>query len=123
MHKNNTPSTNWFKYHFLEKKLNTVLGYFIFGLLAVGCAYCSAFIDFKAGFIFFGVFVAIFICALFLLNPYFVFIFCNNFFVASITSFKAYTKCLDIPFGSGTDILVYLLFFSVLIKFNFRSSR
>ena len=118
-HKNN-PSTNWFRQQFLEKKLNTVLGYFIFGLLAVGCAYCSAFIDFKAGFIFFGVFVAIFICALFLLNPYF-----GLYFAIIFSSLPSLLSRLapnaDIPFGSGTDILIYLLFFSVLIKFNFRS--
>ena len=120
LHKNNNPSTKWFRYHFLDKKLNTVLGYFIFGIMAVACAYCTALIDFKIGFIFFGVFVAIFICALFFRNPYF-----GLYFAVAYSALPSLlsrlTPTLDIPFGSGTDIFVYLLFFSVLIKYKFRS--
>ena len=60
LHKNNSEA-GWFRHHFLEKKLNTGLGYFILSLLAVGCAFCTTLVDVKTGVLYLGVFVAIFI--------------------------------------------------------------
>jgi putative inorganic carbon (hco3(-)) transporter len=120
LEKNNNTSS-WFRYHFLEKKLNTAVGYFIFGLLAIGCAFCTALIDFKVGFAYLGVFVAIFIIALFFRNPYFGLYF-TIFFSAITTLLSRLTPGSDIAYGSFTDIFAYLLMFSVLFKYKFRSA-
>jgi putative inorganic carbon (hco3(-)) transporter len=118
LHKNNS-ETNWLKYQFLEKKLNTGLGYFILALLAIGCAYCTALIDIKTGVFYLGAFVAIFIVVLFIRNPYFGLFFTIVF--SSLPSFLSRVMpSTDLAFGSVTDVFAYLLFFSVIIKYKYR---
>jgi O-antigen ligase/polysaccharide polymerase Wzy-like membrane protein len=120
LHKNNSEA-GWFRYNFLEKKLNTVSGYFILSLLAVGCAYCTTLIDVKTGVLYLGVFVAIFIVVFFLRNPYF-----GLFFTIVFSSLPVLLSRLmpnvDIAFGSITDVFAYLLFFSVIIKYKYRTA-
>lgn len=119
LHKSDN-SAGWFRYQFLDKKLNTVLGYIIFGLLAIACAYCTALIDFKAGFAFFGFFAAIFVIALFLRYPYFGLYFTVVY--SAITSLLSrLTPSADLPFVSFTDAFGYLLLLSVVIKYKYRS--
>ena len=115
LHKNNS-ETNWLKDQFLEKKLNTVLGYFILSLLAIGCAYCTTLIDIKTGVLYLGVFVVIFIVVLFIRNPYFGLFFTIIF--SSLPSFSRIMPSTDFAFGSVTDVLAYLVFSASLLNIN-----
>jgi len=118
-HKNHVEA-GWLRYHFLEKKLNTTPGYFIMGLLAVGCAYCTTLVDVKTGLAFMGVVVAFFVVACFLRYPYFGLYF-TIVFSALPSLLTRLTPGADIPYGSFTDVLAYLLFFSVIIKYHYRA--
>src|SRR5579871_6852495 len=57
--KKSSPFKEWLRYHFLDKKLKTGLGYIIFGLLAVGIASGTALIDVKVGIGILGAFAVI----------------------------------------------------------------
>ncbi len=118
--KKSSPFKEWLRYHFLDKKLKTGLGYIIFGLLAVGIASGTALIDVKVGIGILGAFAVIFIVALFFRYPYFGLYF-TIAFAALPPLLERLPSNIDFPYASVTDGLFYLLLLSVILKYKLRS--
>jgi O-antigen ligase/polysaccharide polymerase Wzy-like membrane protein len=113
------PLRDWFKYHFIEQKFGTWPGIFIFGLLSAGIAYATVLIDYKLSFVFTGIFITVLVFILFMKYPYFGF-----FFVIAYSALPSTLSRLsgndDIPFGSLTDLLIYITLFSVISRYDLR---
>ncbi|HLX93373.1 MAG TPA: O-antigen ligase family protein [Puia sp.] len=100
--------------------MNTATGFIIAGLLAIGCAFCTALVDLKIGLAYLGIFVVIFVIALYLRNPR-AGLYVTIAFSAIPALLSRLTPGADFPYGSITDGLAYLLFFSVIIKYSYRA--
>jgi len=96
----------WLRYHFLEKKLNTWLGYLLIGMLAVMIAYVSVFVSYKLAFVIASVFVFVVLGVACVLFPYF------GFYFSIVLSCLIFTPeraiGLSLPFGMGIEVFSYL---------------
>ena len=113
------PLRDWFKYHFVEQKFGTWPGFIVFGFLALALAYSTVLIDFKFSVVITGLFITILSFILIMKYPNFGF-----FLVIVYSAFPSTLSRLaaseDIPFGSLTDLLIYLTLFSVISKYQLR---
>src|SRR5580658_9483924 len=109
----------WFKYHFLEKKFNTWLGFSILGLFAIAFAYSTVLIDFKVSIIATLVFLAAFVVVLVMKSPS-IGLFLIIFYSAFPSTLMRFPGLEDLPFSVITSLLIYLTFFSVLSKYKLR---
>jgi putative inorganic carbon (HCO3(-)) transporter len=115
------PVREWFRYHFFERKLDSIVGIAVLFLLAVIVGYASAFIDYRAGFGVVAIFIAIFLIVLFMRYPYF-----GLYFLIAYAALPAYLAriLLDTSikpdFGLIFNILLSILLFSVITKSEFQ---
>jgi putative inorganic carbon (hco3(-)) transporter len=113
------PFRDWFKYHFVEQKFSTWAGFFVFGLFSLGLAYVTVLIDFKFSFVIAGLFITILSFVLIMKYPNFGF-FLVMVYSAFPSTLSRFAGSEDIPFGSVTDVLIYLTLFSVISKYELR---
>ena len=115
--KSASPIGEWFKYHFIEKKLSSWPGILILFILALIIGYFSIEVDYRAGFGVVLVFAFFFLVTLFMKNPYFGLYFLiaysalPNFFIKMLIDSP--TK---IDFGRVIDVLTLLVFISLFGK-------
>jgi putative inorganic carbon (hco3(-)) transporter len=109
---------SWLRYHFMEKKLNTWVGYLVMALLGLGIAWISVFVNYKAAFMIaaLSIFVVIGICCV--LYPYF------GYYSTIIISCLIFTPermvGLALPFGFAIEIVTYLTLLGAITKGYFR---
>jgi len=115
--KKSNPVKEWFRYHFFERKMNSVTGIIILSLLAVGIGYSTATIDYRAGFGIVGVFVVVLFIILFMRYPYFALYFIIAYSALPSLLFRIFMDTsIKIEFSNLIDILTILLLFSILTK-------
>src|ERR1035438_4258469 len=118
------PVKQWFRYHFFERKLNSVVGFAVLSIFAVIVGYSSVFIDYTAGFALVGIFIAILILILFMRYPYF-----GLYFLIAYSALPAYLgrmfmdSSTKIDFGLIFNILLPILLFSIITKSQFQISN
>ncbi len=113
------PVRDWLRYHFVDKKFSTWPGFFVFGILSVALAYVTVLIDYKLSFVLTGLFITALMFILIMKFPNF------GFFLIIVYSALPSTLSRlagndDIPFGSLTDLLIYITLFSVISKYDLR---
>ncbi|MGB8194876.1 MAG: hypothetical protein WCF67_23275, partial [Chitinophagaceae bacterium] len=98
--------TGWLRYHIMEKKLNTWVGYLLVALLGVGIAYMSVFMSYKMVLMLAGVFFFAVLGVACVLYPYF------GYYTTIIISCLIFTPermiGLSLPFGFAIEIFSYL---------------
>src|SRR5215467_7099861 len=111
---------NWLKYHFLEKKLNTFLGYFLLTLVAAASSYAISIVDYKIGPILIVLVASLLMLVAFFKYPYFGFYFLIILSAIAPTLEKLFMW--PVPVGTFVDILTYLLLIVVLMNNDLRNS-
>ena len=111
---------NWFRYHFLEKKLDTHFGYLFFSAVAAIFVCCIVLVDVIAAPIVLAVVGGVLLCIATMKSPYFGFYFLLVFSSITITIDRLVT--LPLPSGNLAEILTYLVLFSVLTKYELKKN-
>ena len=109
---------NWLKYQFFEKKLNTVLGFMIFMVLAIVTSYTTAVIDYKIGIVIVMFFVALLVLIAFFKFPYFGF----YFLIAYSSIIPAIDRILNLPVLTVilVEALSYLMLLVIFFNYDLR---
>jgi putative inorganic carbon (hco3(-)) transporter len=102
----------WLRYHVVEKKLNSVVGYVLMGALAVAIAYMSVFVSYKSTFMLVGGVTFCVIGVACVLYPYF------GYYTTIIVSCLIFSPerafGLALPFGFAIEIYSYLTLLGVV---------
>jgi putative inorganic carbon (HCO3(-)) transporter len=112
-----SPLKEWFRYHFFEKKLNSLPGIFLLCLIAVVIGYVTETIDYRAGFGIAGVFIIVLLVTAFMRFPYF-----GLYFLIAYSSLPGILgrmfmgSSIQIEFSTLVDVMTVLLFFSIITK-------
>ncbi len=108
------------KYHFIEKKMNTFLGYFFLAVFAMAVTYGIALIDYKIGLLVIALCLGIIIFLLIMRWPYFGFYFTIVF--ASINVTVDRITMVSVPSGNLVEIFTYLVLLSILLKYDLKKN-
>ncbi|HEX4852473.1 MAG TPA: O-antigen ligase family protein, partial [Puia sp.] len=112
--------TSGLRYHFLEKKLNTFLGFFLLALITVSVTYAITLIDFKIGPIVVGVVFALGLLVAFFKYPYFGF-----YFLIILSAVAALLERMikwPVPVGTFVEMLTYLELIIIQMNYELRRS-
>jgi putative inorganic carbon (hco3(-)) transporter len=107
---------NMLRYHFLQRKLNTPLGFIFMGILAILMAYLTAMVNYRIGPIVVGVIASIGFLIAFIKYPYFGFYF-TIFFSAISMSLN---RMIDFRWVYLIAPMSGLVFVSVLLQYDLR---
>jgi putative inorganic carbon (hco3(-)) transporter len=104
----------WLRYHIVEKRLNTPVGYAMMGLAAIAIAYLSVFVSYKLvlGIAAIFLFSVIGVCCV--LYPYFGYY--TTITVSSMIFSPERLIGLALPFGFAIEILTYLTLLGALTQ-------
>ncbi|HKP31429.1 MAG TPA: O-antigen ligase family protein [Chitinophagaceae bacterium] len=104
----------WLRYHFITRKLNSVVGYLFIALLGVGVAYISANFSYKLAFVAVAGFIGLLLAVATVLYPYFGFYWC---IVLSTLIFSP-ERMFNLPFAYGlvVEMYTYLTVLGVLTQ-------
>jgi membrane protein YdbS with pleckstrin-like domain len=108
------------RYHFLEKKLNTVLGWILLALVSVPLVYAVVLVDYKIGPLVVGAVAAAMLLVIMMKYPYFGFYFLIAF--SSLTATIDRLVTLPIPSGVFIDIILCFEFLSVILKYDLKKN-
>jgi putative inorganic carbon (hco3(-)) transporter len=108
------------KYHFIEKKMNTVSGYLFLAVFALAIAYGTALIDYKIGLAFIALCFGIITLLVIMRWPYFGFYFTIAF--ASIVITIDRITQVPVPSGNLVEIFSYLCLLSILLKYDLKKN-
>jgi putative inorganic carbon (HCO3(-)) transporter len=108
------------RYHFIEKKLNTVVGYFFLCLIAVSFVYFISRVSTISSPLLLAVAAIFLLCIYILKNPYFGLYFLIVFSSVTITIDRI--TQLPLPSGNLVEFLGYFIFFSILLKFHLKKN-
>jgi len=115
--KSESPIKEWFRYHFMEKKLTSWPGVFILFILAAMIGYFSIEVDYRAGIGVALVFVFLFLVMVFMRNPYFGLYFLIAYSALPNLLVKmSMDSSIKIDFGRVIDILTVLVLISLFGK-------
>jgi putative inorganic carbon (hco3(-)) transporter len=114
------PVGNWFRYQFLEKKLNTPFGYLFLALIALVLGYGMIAWSKLTGPLVLGVVACLLLTIILFKSPYFGFYFMIGLSSVTVTL----DRLVELPLPSGTliEIFTYLLLLSVMLKFEIRKN-
>lgn len=114
------PVGNWFRYQFLEKKLNTRFGYLFLALIALGLGYGIIVWGKSTGPLVLGITGCLLLTIVLFKSPYFGFYFMIAFSAVTVTV----DRLIELPLPSGTliEIFTYLLLLSLMLKFEIRKN-
>ncbi|HVM89342.1 MAG TPA: O-antigen ligase family protein [Puia sp.] len=107
----------WFRYHLIERKLNSFPGILLIIVIALVSGYLTQAIDYRAGIGLAMIFAVIFLVMIFIRYPYF-----GLYFLIAYSSLPAtldrlfLQSSLSIKFNNITDLLCILLFISVIVN-------
>jgi hypothetical protein len=107
---------NILHYHFIERKLNSWLGYFLMIVIGLGLSYVTAVIDYKAGVAVVAGFASLSLLFLFFKFPYFGFYFTLAFSSLVVELWRL----IDLPWGNVVDPMIVLAFLATIIRYDFR---
>jgi putative inorganic carbon (HCO3(-)) transporter len=110
----------WLKYHFLEKKLNTRFGYFLFSGIALFLGFLIV-INWKTGPAILAVTAAFLIFVAVMKNPYFGFYFLLA--ISSVTITIDRLIRLPLPSGNLIELFTYIGLLSLLLKNRFKKNN
>ncbi|PWT75996.1 MAG: hypothetical protein C5B59_07585 [Bacteroidetes bacterium] len=116
----NPSISDWLRYHFLEKKLNTFFGYFLLTLTAVGSTYAISMIDYKIGPILIAVVGSLLLLVAFFKYPYFGFY--SLIVLSAIAPMLERLFTWPVPVGTFVEILTYLSLLTVQMNYDLRKS-
>jgi hypothetical protein len=110
----------WFRYQFLEKKLNTPFGYIFLALIALLIGYGMVTISKFTGPLVLGVVGCFLLTIVIFRSPYFGFYFLIAFSSLTVTI----DRLIELPLPSGTliEIFTYVLLLSLMLKFDLRKN-
>jgi putative inorganic carbon (HCO3(-)) transporter len=110
----------WFRYHFLEKKLNTKFGYLFLFALGTGLIYAISSLGIISSPVVLAVFGGLLLCIVTLKNPYFGFYFLIAFSSITITI----DRLIDPPLPSGTlvEIMTYFILLCLLLTYDLKKN-
>ena len=106
----------WLRYHFLQKKLNTAFGWILLFLIGALLVYGIVMVDYKIGPIVVVCVSAFLLFVLIMKYPYFGLYFLIAF--SSITTIVDRLITLPIPTGTFIEVITYLEFLSILLKYD-----
>jgi putative inorganic carbon (HCO3(-)) transporter len=110
----------WFRYQFLEKKLNTQFGYIFLAVIALLLGYSTVVFGKLTGPLVLGVTGCLLLTILLFKSPYF------GFYLLIALSSVTVTidRLVELPLPSGTliEIFTYLLLLSLMLKFELRKN-
>jgi len=109
---------NWLRYQFLEKKLNTVFGYFVLSVIGLGVTYAMLTIDYKIGPEVVFVFLSLLFLVTFFKYPYFGFYFL--IILSAISPLLERIVSVTVPVGTFVEILIYLELLIILLNYDLR---
>ncbi len=110
----------WLRYHFLEKKLNTVFGWILLSLLSVLIVYSIVMVDYTIGPALVASFAALLLLVLLMKYPYFGFYFLLAF--SSVTTAIDRMFTLPIPLGIFIEIITYFVLLSIVLKYDLKKN-
>ncbi len=115
-----TTVREWFRYHFLEKKLNTRFGYLFLLVLGMGLVYGIQTLGIITGPIVLAVVGGLLLCIAILKNPYAGFYFLIAYSSITVTI----DRLADPPLPSGTlvEIITYFILLSLLLTHNLKKN-
>src|ERR1700722_8809730 len=115
-----TASKEWFRYQFLEKKLNTRFGYIFLFILGIGLVYGIKELGIITSPIVIAVFSGLLLCISTLKYPYVGFYFLIAFSSITITI----DRLIDPPLPSGTlvEIITYFILLVLLLKHDLKKN-
>jgi putative inorganic carbon (hco3(-)) transporter len=107
------------KYHFLEKKLNTVPGFLLFAVMATVIGYGTGLVDIKFGFIVDAMVASVLLVVTLVKYPYFGFYFLLGFSILT----AVFDRLLNLPIPTGTfvDVITFVLFLTILLNYDLKS--
>ena len=110
----------WFRYQFLEKKLNTGFGFLFMAAWALAFVYCLVFVNqvFALASVVAVVFVAFAVASM--LYPYFGY-YCTIIFSCLIFSPERLFAMQPLPFGIGIELVTYVTLLGAVTKSNLRA--
>jgi len=110
----------WFRYQFLEKKLNTRFGYLFLAVIALFLGYGVVALGKLTGPLVLGVAGCFLLTIVLFKSPYFGFYFLIAFSSVTVTI----DRLVELPLPSGTliDFFTYLLLLSLMLKFELRKN-
>ncbi len=111
---------SWLRYQFMEKKLNTLFGYFLLALIGVTMIYFIVLKSYLVGPIAIAAIAGICIMIAILKYPYFGFYFLLCF--AAVTT--TIERMVPIPFSTGliVELFTYMLLFRIMLKYELKKS-
>jgi putative inorganic carbon (hco3(-)) transporter len=104
-------------YHFIEKKLNTGLGYLLVFVMGTAVAYGTTLLDYRIGPIIVGIVGSIMLVIAFLKFPYFGF----YFTIAYSAVIVELMRLIDLPFGIFIDPMTALVLLGTILKYDLSS--
>jgi cell division protein FtsW (lipid II flippase) len=110
----------WFRYQFLEKKLNTRFGYIFLAIVALLLSYSVVTLGKLTGPLVIGVMGCFLLSIVVFKNPYFGFYFLIVFSAVTVTI----DRIIELPLPSGTliEFFTYLLWLSLMLQFDLRKN-
>ena len=111
---------HWFRYQFLEKKLNTRFGYLFLALIALILGFGIVTSGKSAGLLVLGVVSCLLLTIMLFKSPYFGFYFLIAFSSVTVTIDRLVE--LSLPSGTLVEIFTYLLLLSLMLKFEIRKN-
>jgi hypothetical protein len=105
-------STLW--YHFIEKKMNTWLGYLIMTIIGVWIAYVCTLLDYRLGPTFVAIAVSVMLVISFIKYPYFGF----YFTIAYSSIVVTLARLSDLPWGIFIDLMIALVLLGTILKYD-----
>jgi hypothetical protein len=120
IHIKQTSAGQWFRYHFMEKKLNTRFGYLFLAVVALLIGYGIVAVDKITGPLVLALVGGFLLTIMIFKSPYFGFYFLIAFSSITVTI----DRLVEFPLPSGTliEIFTYLLLLSTLLKFELRKN-
>jgi putative inorganic carbon (HCO3(-)) transporter len=120
IHLKNSAFRTWFRYHFLEKKLNTKFGYLFLLVLGIGLVCGIEMLGTITGPVVIAVFGGLLLCITTLKNPYIGFYFLLAYSSITITI----DRLADPPMPSGTlvEIITYFILLSLLLTHDLKKN-
>jgi putative inorganic carbon (hco3(-)) transporter len=112
------PHSGWLKHHIVDKKMNSVIGYIFLSIIILGITWLTVTVDQRIGPGVVAGLGGICLVIAFMKFPYFGF----YFTIAFSTLVSTIDRLLNIGVPSGTfiELFTYLLFVSVVLKYEFR---
>src|SRR6266700_4565943 len=120
LHNNEATVSGWLQHHFINKKLTTLPGIALLGIIAIGMAYLIVLVDYRIGIaVTFGVAV-IMLCAMCVAYPFFGFYF--SYVISLFLMFPArlINSASVIPTGMIPEYISYLTLLGIVTRHSYR---